>query len=424
MAQDKDTPKKRSGADDLFDWFTVSYRSIYIVVALVLVIGAGYAYWSWRSGRSSESRPTIEASPTQTSSTSTDAGFEEFDGSVQVKKAGTLEWIPATKQMVLNQDDRVRTGSGAGAAIRLPSGIVYRMRADSLMTIEGGGTVDPGTKRQGVTAALQSGQVNFSTGGATATITTPVSRTTTGQNTRGEVAVGQSGESQTKVFSGSATTETAKGDKVDLRSNEAVLVDAVGKSGAKTTMPGVPVLMAPPHQSEISYVNPALSLTLLVWKGVPNAVTYHILVDFTPSFNRPLVDQKGWKLSSLELRGLEVGKYYWKVAAVDASGLEGSPSELAFFSVTKPSPGQQGQDTPPTLTLDALEPKSNILHVKGRTAPGASLTVNGQRVDVQNDGTFNEFITLDKPGKQIVVIRATSIGGGVTEEKRPVVVTY
>ena len=83
-----------------------------------------------------------------------------------MKKAGTLEWIPATKQMVLNQDDRVRTGSGAGAAIRLPSGIVYRMRADSLMTIEEGGTVDPGTKRQGVTAALQSGQVNFSTGGA------------------------------------------------------------------------------------------------------------------------------------------------------------------------------------------------------------------------------------------------------------------
>ena len=50
--------------------------------------------------------------------------------------------------------------------------------------------------------------------------------------------------------------------------------------------------------------------------------------------------------------------------------------------------------------------------------------MNGQRVDVQSDGTFNEFITLDKPGKQVVVIRATSIGGGVKEETRPVVVTY
>jgi hypothetical protein len=275
-----------------------------------------------------------------------------------------------------------------------------------------------------VTAALQSGQVNFSTGGATATITTPVSRTTTGQNTRGEVAVGQSGESVAKVFSGSATTETAKGDRVDLKTNESVTVDATGKSGPKTTLPGVPLLTAPQHQAEISYVNPAVSLTLLVWKPVPNALTYHVFVDYTPSFTRPLVDQKGWKLSSLELRGLEVGKYYWKVAAVDANGLEGSPSEMALFTVTKPSPGQQGQDTPPSLTVETLEPKSNILHVKGRTAPGASLTVNGQRVDVQSDGTFNEFITLDKPGKQLVVIRATSIGGGVKEETRPVVVTY
>ena len=50
--------------------------------------------------------------------------------------------------------------------------------------------------------------------------------------------------------------------------------------------------------------------------------------------------------------------------------------------------------------------------------------MNGQRVDVQSDGSFNEFITLEKPGKQVVLIRATSIGGVVNEQKRPVVVTY
>ena len=340
-----------------------------------------------------------------------------------MKPEGKLEWIPATKQMALNQGDRVRTGSGAQAAIRLTTGIVYRMRQDSLMTIEGG-TVDPGTKRPGTIADLKSGSVNFSTGGTEATITTPVARTTAGQNTQGEVAVGQGGETEIKMFKGSATTESAKGDRVDLKANEAVVVDASGKSGPKATLPGVPVLMAPPHQAEISYVNPAVSLTLLVWKPVPNTPTYHVLVDYTQSFTRPLVDQKGWKPSSMELRGLEVGRYYWKVAAVDANGLEGSPSEVSFFSITKPGPGQAGLDTPPTLSLEAVEPKSNILHVKGRTAPGASLTVNGQRVDVQSDGSFNEFITLDKPGKQVVVFRATSIGGGVKEETRPVVVTY
>ena len=418
MAQDKDKPTEGAGADDLIDWFTVSYRSIYISAGVVLALVLGFSYW-YLKGRPPTPPPTVEVTPPPAA---TAAAFELIEGNVQVKKAGTLEWIPATKLMVLNQDDRVRTGSGAGASIHLSSGIVYRMRADSLLTIEGG-SVDPGTKRQSVTAALQSGGVNFSTGGATATIATAVSRTTAGQNATGEVAVGQGGESVTKMFRGTATTETAKGDKVDLAANEQVTVDASGKSGPKVALPGVPVLMAPPHQAEISYVNPAVSLTLLVWKGVPNAATYHVQVDYSQSFTRPLVDQKGWKPSSMELRGLEVGKYYWKVAAVDANG-EGSPSELSLFSVTRPSPGQ-GQDTsPPNLGLELVEPKSNILHVKGRTEPGASLTVNGQRVDVQSDGTFNEFITLDKPGKQLVVIRATSIGGGVNEQKRPVVVTY
>ena len=63
--------------------------------------------------------------------------------------------------------------------------------------------------------------------------------------------------------------------------------------------------------------------------------------------------------------------------------------------------------------------QENILQVKGRTEPGATVTVNGQRVEVQGDGSFNEYITLDKPGHQVVVIRATSIGGGVKEEQDP-----
>jgi len=37
---------------------------------------------------------------------------------------------------------------------------------------------------------------------------------------------------------------------------------------------------------------------------------------------------------------------------------------------------------------------------------------------------FNEFISLDKAGRQTVVIRATGINGGVREEKRPVVVAF
>jgi hypothetical protein len=62
--------------------------------------------------------------------------------------------------------------------------------------------------------------------------------------------------------------------------------------------------------------------------------------------------------------------------------------------------------------------------VKGKTEPGASVTINGQRVDVQGDGGFNEFITLPTAGKQVVTIRSTGINGGINEQRRPVVEAY
>jgi hypothetical protein len=49
------------------------------------------------------------------------------------------------------------------------------------------------------------------------------------------------------------------------------------------------------------------------------------------------------------------------------------------------------------------------------------LSVNGQRVDIRPDGSFNEFLTLAS-GRQEVVVRATGTDGGVAELRRPVVV--
>jgi hypothetical protein len=128
--------------------------------------------------------------------------------------------------------------------------------------------------------------------------------------------------------------------------------------------------------------------------------------------------------TSVEVRGLDPGKYYWRVSAVDKEGVEGPFSDFARFTVSrKAGPGAAG-GPPPPLSIESLEVRGNILQVKGRTEPGATLLVNAQRVDVATDGSFNEYILLDKPGKQTVVIRATGLQGGSVEEKRSVVVSY
>jgi hypothetical protein len=131
------------------------------------------------------------------------------------------------------------------------------------------------------------------------------------------------------------------------------------------------------------------------------------------------VNQRGIDASSLEVQGLEPGSYYWRVSAQGEGQLEGAFSPPAQFTVTKP---ERVAAPPPPIQIETLDVRMNILQIKGRTVPGSSVTVNGQPVEVDRDGSFAEFITLQQTGRQEVVIRATTPDGGVSEERRAVVV--
>jgi hypothetical protein len=416
MAADKKPARSR---DDLIEWFTVSYRTIYVIAGTIVAIalGAGYYYYI------KHAPPTP---PPDLPVVLTTARFAALEGSVQVKRAGTLVWVNADSNTPLTKLDLVRTGSGATAEIRFFNGDVFHVRPDSLITIEEGSD-GPASKTRQVALAIQSGEANFQTaprnvqGGAT-TIRTPTVLTTAGEETVGNINVAESGDTSLKVFRGQLGAETKTGDKAVLKGNEGMRVDSAGKAGPKIALPEIPRLLAPPHQAEISYVNPARSTTLLAWRAVPGAASYHVMVDYNPNFTRPVVDRQ-WRSPSMELQGLEVGTYYWKVSVLDKEGVEGSFSEFASFRVSKPTAGASTAPPPP-LTLEPLEARGNILQVKGRTEAGASLTVNSQRIDVASDGTFNEFITLEPGAKPVVVIRVTGLSGGVTEQRRPFVVSY
>ena len=56
---------------------------------------------------------------------------------MQVKKVAAREWISAGLDSQLNPGDLVRTGAGATAEIRFANGGRMRMRADSVLVIEG-----------------------------------------------------------------------------------------------------------------------------------------------------------------------------------------------------------------------------------------------------------------------------------------------
>jgi hypothetical protein len=414
MPPEKRTPR----GNDVLDWFTISYRTIYVAAALLIVAGVGGYFYLTRPG--GQPQPAPEARP----ATVTTARFNSIEGNVKLKTVGTFEWVTANKGMVLRRSDLVRTGPGSTAEIVFFDNTVVHVRPDSLITIEES-SEDPSTKARKVAWHISSGEVNFQTArknvpGSATEVSTPTINSSVGELAAASIRVAEAGDSEISMFRGTGQVETKTGQQIELAPSQAVRVDAAGVAGAKVALPDMPVLLAPPHQADISYPTPAQATTLLAWKEVPGAAGYHFQIDYSAYFSRPLYDRQGWKGNSIELRGLDVGKYYWRVAALDKESNQGQFSDFFRFSVSAPGRAAGAGGPPPTLVIQSLEVRSNILQIKGRTEAGASVTVNGQHVPVQDDGSFNEYITLDQAGKQVVAIRATGMNGGVRELRRPV----
>jgi hypothetical protein len=411
MASDEKQPPRSSG--DRIEWFTVSYRTLALAGgALVLLAALGWFLFL---------RATPPA-PAPATAIATGARFQKIDGSVQVKRAGTLEWLPATLAVVLRQNDLVRTGSGAAAEIHFADGTVFNVRPDSLITIEES-SQNPVSRQQRVALSIQSGEANFQTAArsvpGSTTISTPTLRTTAERDTAGNIQVAEGGATGLRIFRGQGEAQTRAGQRIALSSNEGVRVDASGAAGPKLALPTVPQLTAPSNGTDIAYPDLAQGITLLLWGAVPEASAYRVMVDFSPSFARPLYDRQTARTTQMELRSLDAGSYYWKVAAVSTDGSEGSFSEMWRFTLAR-SP--QSTATPPPLVFEAAELRGNVLQVRGRTEPGATLSLGGVRLEVQADGSFNEFVIFDGGAGATVRLTATGIHGGTVEQRRRVTV--
>src|SRR5262245_44316073 len=107
-------PKGRTprAEDDLLDWFTVSYKSIWTAIFIVLAVAGGAGAW-WYAKNHPVTVPAVDVpAPTVTT-----ARFTTMEGAVKVKAVGTFEWIAADKAMLLKKGDLVRTGSSSSAEI-------------------------------------------------------------------------------------------------------------------------------------------------------------------------------------------------------------------------------------------------------------------------------------------------------------------
>jgi FecR protein len=346
------------------------------------------------------------------------ARFSTLEGDVKVKPSATQQWKPAKNAMILAALDVVQTAPEAGAELLFKTGNVVRLRPDSIVLI--GDTADTSE----ATWRVQSGQVNFELTQNTQ-IATPTATTKTTGSAEGNISVLDDGLTGIKIFKGTAQVATAKGDQITLMENEAVKVDAQGKAGKKSVLPNPPVTVAPLPQAQVPFKTRPQTIARLEWKPVAGGASYRVAVDYNVVQANLLLsaalDAPGISAAFHDLAGLDPGKYYWRVAGVNEEGEEGKYSRVSNFVVV---PQSQSQVSPPptpaaaALTLQPLEVMGSVVALRGRAAPGSTVTVDGIEIKVGPDGSFSEF--LKRGDRRVVTIKVTGPGGEVTEETRPV----
>jgi hypothetical protein len=335
------------------------------------------------------------------------------EGNVRVKPAGATDWAQGHPSGALKTGDLVQTDPRSGAEVTFFTGNVVRIRPDSVVLISAG---EAAVAEDATAWHIQSGQVSFELK-RDMDIVTSTARTRASANSSGNVDVSDEGVTGVKIFRGSAQVATRQGDTVLLSDNQAVVVDQQGKAGPRIELPPAPRLIAPPGKAEVPYVPPPDATATLEWEPVRGAETYRVAMDYNVHRAELLLsaalDEPRIPETAHQLRALDPGSYFWRVAGVSREGVEGDFSRVSSFSVIERPPA-----APPRLLVEATVVLDGVVLVSGRTDPGAVVAVDGVAVTVLPDGSFGEHLRTSTTGP--LVVRATNPDGQFTEREAAV----
>jgi hypothetical protein len=471
----------------ILDWFTVTYRSVFLGGMIVLLVGGFLWYTRCGPGASGPANAAIISAETKyaeaarlpaqeaidTIRASARSALEEarsardasrwedaviaanqsenlsvqaialargdeaggngvriykIEGDVRVKRAGQFAWEPATRGMVVRAGDQVKTSSSSTAQLHYFDGTITTVQKGSLLEIRQL-SEDPGTKVRKVAEKLSWGEILASTQkrnveGSFHEITTE--KVAARSEEGGEFRVRYDQEEGTAafdVFQGRVLV-TGPSSTESLGAGERVRAAADGALAGKELLPGVPRLVAPTDQRVFVYDNPASETTTLSWEKVPGTGKYHLQISDRLLFSNPLYDDFRAD-TSVVIDAIPAGTYFWKVSAVSPAEVEGPYSEVRSFRVTSQRIRDAGDQTPPKLEIQEPVQTGPMLIINGKTEPGALLWIDGEKVDVYDDGSFYAVVRLRKEGVNEVVFEAQDAAGNKARvTKRALVESY
>lgn len=345
-----------------------------------------------------------------------DATFVALEGSVEIQRAGRAIWEDGRMRESLYDGDFVKTDKDGSAEVMFSDGTLYQIRPDSLFEVQGSHPASPTAASSAV--EMVSGSIQVFTAGSPSRVKTRAVSARIEE--RSQVGVKVDARQNTQVSNYRGQTVLTNGAQTEVLTDRVqISADArTQKLGEKIPLPDTPVPVEPVENRIFDMRK--TSEVVLHWNAVKTAASYHVQVSRSRLFipDATPLDLPNRRQTVLKIRPREEGLYYWRVAAVAAGGVASDWSPYRRFRlVPNATRLMVAGGSPPQLFLEQPEQMGNLFLLFGKTDPGASVSVNGQRADVDPDGSFKTTVTVDQPGVSQIVVKAIDAAGRETAKR-------
>ncbi len=384
----------------IVEWYLISRRTLYQIIAgFLLVISVIVGLYLWKRHQ--------EALAGQFETQG--ARLVQVLGTVNIKRARTNQFEPATPNTILEPGDVIYTASDGAAVIQYVDRSVLKMKSDSTVMVQENAK-NAKTDQQVVRNRVEGGTVNISTGTVQTAedineLASKNIKFSVMQNSSAEVNV-EGERVRVSVERGELRSTTDRGVTESIRTNTTVEYDREQKVGEYTLLsPPRPALPENASIIPLEYGKP-LPVTF-AWGAVTDAPYYQLQVASSQYFlDRALVFEKDtatpgftWNVNS------QSGTYWWRVRAVARDGRPGVWSEEYRLTFVPRQPGVS--DTPIYIEkVQVSRVAAGIYKVAGATEPGAEIRINGRIAPVDGDGRFSIIL----PGQTFRIVATDARG--------------
>jgi hypothetical protein len=230
-------------------------------------------------------------------------------------------------------------------------------------------------------------------------------------------------ETTVSAFQGSARVRSTGGDEVVINEREAVIASAGGSISEKLEIPDPPFPVEPRNNAGFDVGRQ--DIIELIWRGRPVGGSVHLQVSRSKSFDNVSLDVDANHLARdrARLRLVTPGTYFWRVAALADAMVPSEWSVVRRFRVFSSSADHLLTDTtPPKLVVYPPQQLGHMFIFEGATEPSATLTINGEKVELDADGGFRKTVEIFQDGWSDIVVVAIDPSGNPTERRERVFV--